>query len=113
MQWFVAIRRFILVCLHQCYSSHCVLIGNIVLYSAYFMGAPYAFWNSGTSGKGSPPYSLVMQNDGNLVLYGAGSTVDSSKATWNSNSGGKGKAPYSLTMQDDGKLMHYSILSIE
>jgi len=67
------------------------------------MGAPYPFWNSGTSGKGTAPYNLVLQDDGNLVLYDAGSTgPDPALHIWSSGTNGKGTAPFNLTMQNDG-----------
>jgi hypothetical protein len=53
--------------------------GNLVLYEN-----GVAKWASGTSGKGSGPYSLNMQNDGNLVIYA------STGAIWGSNTSGQG-----------------------
>lgn len=44
-------------------------------------------------------YNLVMQSDGNLVLYQAGT------ALWASNTGGPGRR---VVMQDDGNLVIYS-----
>jgi hypothetical protein len=58
-------------------------------------------WSSGTSGSGTSPYTLVMQADANLVIYGANGFV------WNSGSCCVGKAPYKLVMQNDGNLCIY------
>ena len=45
---------------------------------------------------------LVVQGDGNLVLYDANST-----ALWNSGTNGQGVAPYRLVLQDDHNLVLY------
>ena len=58
-------------------------------------------WTSNSSGKGAGPYELVMQSDGNLVIYG------SQGPTWASGTYGKGVAPYKLAMQEDGNLVVY------
>ncbi|MCL2493909.1 MAG: hypothetical protein FWF33_07725, partial [Clostridiales bacterium] len=50
--------------------------GNFVLYQS---GA--AIWNSGTAGKGGSGSCLVMQDDGNLVIY---KSAPPSQALWNS-----------------------------
>ncbi|MBV9594291.1 MAG: PQQ-binding-like beta-propeller repeat protein [Actinobacteria bacterium] len=52
--------------------------GNVVYYPA--PGQP-GLWSSGTPGRGS--IALVMQNDGNLVLY------DASRAIWASGTAGR------------------------
>jgi hypothetical protein len=57
-------------------------------------------WSSGTAGKGTAPYRLVMQSDGNLCIYGSNGFV------WGSGLHG-GVAPYNLVMQDDGNLVVY------
>ena len=46
---------------------------------------------------------LVVQGDGNLVLYDANST-----ALWNSSTSGQGVAPYKLVLQDDHNLVLYA-----
>lgn len=46
-------------------------------------------------------YKLVMQTDGNLVVY------DGTRPIWASNTNGKGVGPYQATMQDDGNLVVY------
>jgi methionine-rich copper-binding protein CopC len=65
--------------------------GNLVEYNA----AGTAVWASGTQGK--TVTEMIMQGDGNLVLYG-GST-----AVWSSNSGGNPGA--SLGLQNNGALV--------
>ena len=95
--------------------------GNLVLYRAPdATGGETAAWQTGTDrfrgtvlGEGvtlgagqfvlSPDggFELVMQADGNLVVYGAGLTG----ALWASGTGGGRGA--SLTMQDDGNLVVY------
>ena len=64
-------------------------------------------WNSFTdkgkkgNGQGSAPFKVVMQQDGNLVIY------DKNRAIWASDTNGKGSAPFSVIMQDDGNLVIY------
>ena len=45
---------------------------------------------------------LVLQGDGNLVLYDANGT-----ALWNTGTHGQGVAPYKLALQDDHNLVLY------
>lgn len=68
--------------------------GNAVVYSIN-----RAIWSSDTAGK--PANNLVMQGDGNLVLYDA-----QSKPYWYSSTAGKGTSH--LVMQDDGNLVVYN-----
>ena len=51
-------------------------------------------------------YQLVMQEDGNLVLYD-GPSRHPSAAVWASNTNGKGRAPHRLCMQADGNAVVY------
>jgi hypothetical protein len=44
--------------------------GNLVIY-----GKTKAVWSTGTSGRGTAPYKLVMQGDGNLVIYDKNGSV--------------------------------------
>jgi hypothetical protein len=60
-------------------------------------------WETKTHGKGHGPYKLVMQQDGDLVLYDGKDTKN-----WESHTSGKGTKPYRLVMQDDGNLVIYS-----
>jgi arabinan endo-1,5-alpha-L-arabinosidase len=60
-----------------------------------------AVWSSGTSGLGSN-CRLVMQSDGNLVLYnGAGTAV------WSTGTNGTGSNNH-LSMQNDGNIVVYT-----
>jgi len=47
--------------------------------------------------------SLVLQNDGNLVLYDA-----SNNPLWNTQTSGQGSQPYRFDMQSDGNAVLYS-----
>ncbi|CAG8757786.1 15042_t:CDS:1, partial [Racocetra persica] len=47
-------------------------------------------------------YRLVMQTDGNLVLY------DGPTALWQSCTCGKGDGPYRMVLQTDGNLVVYA-----
>ncbi|KAN0038648.1 hypothetical protein ACTA71_000832 [Dictyostelium dimigraforme] len=53
-------------------------------------------------------YKLIMQQDGNLVLY-IGNLKDQSDqyCLWSSSSCGKGVGPFRCAMQDDGNLVVY------
>ena len=44
---------------------------------------------------------LVMQQDGNLVLYRSNNFVPN-QAVWSTNTFNQGRGPYRLTMQSDG-----------
>ncbi|KAM9987747.1 hypothetical protein ACTFIZ_003107 [Dictyostelium cf. discoideum] len=53
-------------------------------------------------------YKLIMQNDGNLVLYiGNLKSQSDEYSLWSSGTCGKGQGPYRLSMQDDGNLVIY------
>jgi len=70
--------------------------GNLVLY--YVLSSPYnALWNSATSGTGADV--AIMQSDGNLVVYRAGTPL------WQSNTDGYHGA--TLVMQNDGNAVIY------
>jgi hypothetical protein len=69
--------------------------GNFVVYRA---GNNTALWASNTPGKGGT--KLIMQADGNLVLYTGGG-----QPIWASNTGGKGQS--FARMQDDGNFVVY------
>ena len=56
-------------------------------------------WQSGSNGKGVGPYRLMMQPDGNLVIYDSKNT-----ATWATGTNGKGSPPYKLKMRKDMSL---------
>ena len=72
--------------------------GNLVNY-AYINNTWYPIWASGTNGKGAS--TLIMQGDGNLVLYnGSGNPI------WASGTNGKGAS--TLIMQGDGNLVLYN-----
>ena len=81
--------------------------GNLVIYKKY-NHQDYAnpIWDTGT--QFSPhkrPFYMVMQLDGNLVMY---SSDKPKKVVWASNTNGRGNRPYWLTMQDDGNLVLYA-----
>ena len=57
-------------------------------------------WNNGsTPGTPGAPYQLVMQGDGNLVIYNKNGA-----STWASDTNNKGRSPYTLYLDDNGKL---------
>ena len=89
--------------------------GNLVLYAISDVngvhcggiGSYWAFKNRGavwSSNTASQPHNVaVMQNDGNLVIYGDGGYV-----RWASNTGDRPYSTrYSLTVQDDSNLVIY------
>lgn len=65
----------------------------------YWLGK--VLWASGTDGKGGT--KLVMQSDGNVVLY-----TCNGKAVWATNTNGKCEGPYNLKLQDDQNLVVYA-----
>ena len=79
--------------------------GNFVVYNQN-----NAVWASNTNGQGSAPFNLIMQSDGNLVVYANTQNCQANTActpTWASNTAGNGTGPYNLVMQDDGNLVIY------
>lgn len=58
-------------------------------------------WASNTVSNGQPPHMLVMQNDGNLVIY------NYNGVTWTSGTANQGAKPHRLVMQDNGDLVIY------
>jgi hypothetical protein len=72
--------------------------GNLVLYGHGQAGSGRALWNSKTAGH--PGANLVVQGDGNIVIYYNG------KALWNTRT--VGTVVNRLVMQDDGNLMAYT-----
>jgi len=73
--------------------------GNFVVYTH-----GQAKWASNTNGKGTAPYRLVMQGDGNLVVYDK-----NNQATWAAGTNGRGDGAH-MVMQDDGELAMYDSL---
>jgi hypothetical protein len=70
--------------------------GNLVLYQ----NLTQPVWDSGSQGRGTPPYDLWMQHDGNLVIYDA-----NMNPTWASNTAfGAHRAPYDLILDATGQL---------
>lgn len=61
-----------------------------------------ALWSSGSQNKGTAPYRLMMQADGNLVVYDSGNTP-----VWNASSNNRGNTPFRLTVQNDGNVAIY------
>lgn len=78
------------------------LDGNFVLYQSMDWWPENAFWASNTDERRVEHRRIVMQNDGNLVMY------DSlNKQIWASDTNGSGTQPYSLVMQRDRNLVIY------
>ena len=71
--------------------------GNVVVYKH---GIP--IWASQTHHKGSGPYSLVMQSDNHLCLYGG-----NGQCIWANGTHGKGRGKAFARMQDDGNFVVY------
>ncbi len=74
--------------------------GNLALYKSGDFNNDNITWQTSTGGKGTGPYRMTMQTDGNLVVYDSASTP-----LWASNTTGKGTAPYKLSVKDDGNVV--------
>ena len=77
--------------------------GNFVLWSTPAKNGSINYnyiWSIETRNKGSWPFYMKLQEDGNLVLFDK-----DNKGQWWSNTAGQGKAPYTLEMQDDGDVV--------
>jgi hypothetical protein len=75
---------------------------NLVLYNGTVTTAPNAVWSTSTVGKGGT--SVIMQSDGNLVMYAG------SNAVWATNTAGNPGAY--LAVQDDGILAVYTAANL-
>jgi hypothetical protein len=73
--------------------------GNLALYKNYRHQPARALWGAGTEGR--PAGGLVMQDDGNLVIYGP-----NWEPMW--ATGTEGHPGASLVVQDDGNVVIYS-----
>ena len=85
-----------LVSANRQYSAEMQTDGDFVIHTANRQ----AIWRTNTKSKGTGPYKLPMQVDGNLVIYAA------SGPTWASGVARR-TAPYTVIMQDDGNLVIY------
>lgn len=81
------------------YSLEYQTDGNLVIYKSTGAGKQ-ALWASNTNNK--PAWRCVMQEDGNLVVYGS-----QNNALWASGVYGSQYAGSKLIMQDDGNLVIY------
>ena len=70
-------------------------------------GSTEVIYTSDNNGVRNGPYSLVMREDGNLVIYGGGSTTDPNLIVFTSGSQGLDAPPYVFIMQDDGNAVVY------
>lgn len=92
--------------------------GNLVEYQDVYRPKPVyawvwsAVWSTGTYGHPcvygatNPCNVLVMQGDGNLVVYGP-TCAGPNKSCWNSGTGGNGTGNPHLAVQDDGNVVVY------
>jgi len=78
--------------------------GNLVGYTSCHFHRTNSFWASGTQHKGVAPFRLVMQLDGNLVLYDANNNPTWSAATHGREGSG---AHDRLVIQDDRNIVLY------
>jgi len=53
------------------------------------------YWSTNTAGKGTGPFRLTLQGDGNLVLYDSKST-----SLWSSGTVNTGVGPWTLKIRD-------------
>jgi len=73
--------------------------GNFVVYKSNNFVPSNSVWSSGTHGKGTAPFHLIMQSDANLVIYDK-----NNKAIWASDTYKKGKFPCNLLIFDNGNM---------
>lgn len=77
--------------------------GNLVTYKGADSRDRHPIWASNTMNKGSHPHRLVMQKDGNLVIYDSQSVP-----TWATNTHDRGARDAYVIMQSDGNLVVYN-----
>jgi len=76
--------------------------GNLVIYETNVKTDLYndrPVWHSGTYSKGSQPYMLVIENDGEMIIYD-----EKWNSFWKTETSGKGIQPYNLVLGNDGIL---------
>jgi hypothetical protein len=77
--------------------------GNLVIYNAADVVAKNVIWSSNIYNRNPyKPFRLMMQDDGNLVMYDTRNDV-----VWASSTGRKGITPYHFVMQNDSSLAIY------
>ena len=76
--------------------------GNLVLYPNTDQIPATHIWASKTHGKGRSPHHLILQRDGNLVIFDADNWP-----TWSTNTHKVGKGCI-FKVEDDGELVLYS-----
>jgi hypothetical protein len=91
-----------LVSTNNAYYAFMQRDGNFVVYTSSDFSPVNAQWSSNSTDKGQRPYRLIMQDNGNLVIY----DVNNIKI-WSTRTAGKGVPPYHLIMQIDRNLVLY------
>jgi|GEM_PF-6727435 len=84
--------------------------GNLVLYHQYPGGGQHPIWATMTqkdAGHADFAGELVMQTDGNLVLYRAGHRHGAAHARWSSGTNKTENEGAALRLQNDGNLVLY------
>ena len=76
--------------------------GNFVIYTSTDFSPVNAQWSSNSTERGQPPYRLVLQDNGNLIIFDANNIK-----TWSTRTAGIGERPYHLIMQIDRNLVLY------
>lgn len=76
--------------------------GNFVVYTSPDFSPVNAQWSSNSTEKGQPPYRLVLQDNGNLIIFDANNVK-----TWSTRTAEVGERPYHLIMQIDRNLVLY------
>lgn len=72
--------------------------GNFVIYDWTHGGRIEPVWSTNTKGSGAS--QLVLQRDGNLVLY-----TNANKPVWSTGTQWVGQGPYRLELQADRNLV--------
>lgn len=78
--------------------------GNLLIYKSDNFITENIIWNSQLQNSGVQPYEMLMQEDGNLVIYDF-----YKKAIWASNTNGSGIKPFKLIIQNNGYLEIHDI----
>lgn len=79
--------------------------GNLILKNT---GNNQTVWSTGTGNNSANTFRLVMQGDGNLVLYSQPRNSKTATATWNSQTVTKGNGnKFSVRLSNEGELYVY------
>lgn len=87
---------------NQAYFATLTSKGQLNVYVSGHFVPSNIIWCSKSKKTGIEPFSLILKQEGNLVICDC-----KEEKIWESNTAMQGKSPFQLIMQDDGNLVIY------